>query len=79
MSGVLELMGYSLPMEILKWEVPELREACKSRGGSPYGTKKELIHRLVGLTNDERNIEDRLTNDEMEIDDIKISPDKQVI
>ena len=75
-SRVLDLMGYSLPMEILKWKVPELREACKARGRSTYGNKKELIHRLIGLTKEERDIEDRLTNDDMEIDEIKNSCDK---
>ena len=78
-SRVLESMGYSLPMEILKWKMTELREACKTRGGSPYGTRKELIHRLIGLTQKERDIEDRLTNDDMEIDETTRLPDKRSI
>ena len=78
-SKVLELMGYSLPMEILKWKMVELREACKARGGSPYGTRKELIHRLIELTQKERDIEDRLTNDDMEIDETTKVPDKRLI
>ena len=76
-SRALELMGHSLPMEILKWKVPKLRAECLSRGGSGNGNKKELIHRLIGLTQKERDIEDRLCNDDMEIDEPQKSSDTQ--
>ena len=76
-SRVLELLGHSLPMEILKWRVPKLREECLARGGSGSGNKKELIHRLIGLTQKERDIEDRLCNDDMDIDEPQTLPDTQ--
>ena len=76
-SRVLELLGHSLPMEILKWRVPKLREECLARGGSGSGNKKELIHRLIGLTQKERDIEDRLCNDDMDIDEPQKLPDAQ--
>ena len=76
-SRVLELLGHSLPMEILKWRVPKLREECLARGGSGSGNKKELIHRLIGLTQKERDIEDRLCNDDMDIDEPQTLPDAQ--